>query len=486
MANQTTDKTNLPGVPWWLVLIQGIAAIILGILLFMSPVGTLIVLIQLLGIYWLVSGILSIVLIFRDSSAWGWKLLSGILGVAAGVLIWNHPLWSTILIPTTIAFTIGIFGVGIGISQLIQAFRGAGWATGILGVVNILLGILLITRPVIAGLALPWVLGGLLIAGGILALFLAFSLRSAEKKYQKTMESEAVRPPETGATPSARPQQAVEAPPTPHVPAAAEQVETPETGPGITDAAATAAAVTAGFSAISGSKPSESEVAETPVPVEGEPETAFHPVEPVALETAEDSPADTDVPEDPAYSMGITTAGVAAAYTGDENGPSPEITGEEIAPQDVDLTGNVDLSDTEEMAKFRYPLEYVEGIGPVYAKQLKAAGLVTCLDLLKAGATRKGRDTIAEQTGISSKLILEWTNHVDLYRIKGIGSEYADLLEAAGVDTVVELAHRNPGNLLEKMTAVNDEKSLVRKIPTQSQVDDWVDQAKRLPRVIMY
>lgn len=159
---------------------------------------------------------------------------------------------------------------------------------------------------------------------------------------------------------------------------------------------------------------------------------------------------------------------------------------EDTASQEAVLTGNVDPADAAEMAKFKYPLEYVEGIGPAYAEKLKAIGLVTCLDLLKAGSTRKGRGEIAEKSAISNSLILEWVNHVDLYRIKGVGSEYADLLEAAGVDTVVELALRNPANLFEKMNEVNADKNLVRKLPTQTQVKNWVSQAKNLPRVVTF
>lgn len=128
----------------------------------------------------------------------------------------------------------------------------------------------------------------------------------------------------------------------------------------------------------------------------------------------------------------------------------------------------------------------VEGIGEKYAQKLKEAGIASTDVLLKKGATPKGRKEIAEKTGISDALILQWVNHVDLYRIKGVGSEYSDLLEAAGVDTVVELAQRKAENLLEKMTAVNSEKKLVRKMPVLSQVQDWVEQAKKLPRVVTY
>ncbi|OGO36670.1 MAG: ferredoxin [Chloroflexi bacterium RBG_16_57_11] len=128
----------------------------------------------------------------------------------------------------------------------------------------------------------------------------------------------------------------------------------------------------------------------------------------------------------------------------------------------------------------------IEGIGPVYAAKLEGAGVGSAEALLEQGATPKGRKEIAEKSGISDGLILEWVNHVDLYRIRGIGSEYADLLEEAGVDTVPELAQRKPDNLLEKMTAVNAQKKLVRRLPVLSQVESWVEQAKKLERKVSY
>ncbi len=131
-------------------------------------------------------------------------------------------------------------------------------------------------------------------------------------------------------------------------------------------------------------------------------------------------------------------------------------------------------------------LEAVEGIGPVYAEKLREAGVTTTEQLLAIGGTPEGRKELAEKTGISEKLILEWVNHVDLFRIKGIGEEYADLLEAAGVDTVMELAQRNPENLYKKLQEVNAEKKLVRRLPTLQQVKDWVAQAKQLPRAVFY
>jgi predicted flap endonuclease-1-like 5' DNA nuclease len=128
----------------------------------------------------------------------------------------------------------------------------------------------------------------------------------------------------------------------------------------------------------------------------------------------------------------------------------------------------------------------VEGIGPVYTKKLVAIGITTTNKLLKKGATPMGRKEIEQQSGIGHELVLEWVNHVDLYRIKGVAQEYSDLLEEAGVDTVPELAMRNAANLHAKLMEVNEKKSLVRQLPSQSQVADWISQAKKLPRVIQY
>ncbi len=131
-------------------------------------------------------------------------------------------------------------------------------------------------------------------------------------------------------------------------------------------------------------------------------------------------------------------------------------------------------------------LEVVEGIGDVYAQKLRAAGVRGTNDLLKKGSTKQGRQTLAELSGVSEKLVLEWVNHADLFRIKGVGPEYADLLEEAGVDTVPELAQRNPDNLYAKMAEVNAAKKLVRRLPTLNMVKAWVAQAKELPRIIEY
>lgn len=128
----------------------------------------------------------------------------------------------------------------------------------------------------------------------------------------------------------------------------------------------------------------------------------------------------------------------------------------------------------------------VEGIGEKYATKLKMIGISTTETLLDKGRTPQGRKEIASKSGITKTLILEWVNLADLFRIKGVGEEYSDLLEEAGVDTVVELAQRNPANLYESIVEVNGKKKLVRKLPTENQIKDWVKQAKKLPRIVEY
>ena len=128
----------------------------------------------------------------------------------------------------------------------------------------------------------------------------------------------------------------------------------------------------------------------------------------------------------------------------------------------------------------------IEGVGPAYSQKLKTAGVSTTDALLKKGATAKGRQAIANKSGISGKLIMRWVNHSDLFRLEGIAGEYAELLEAAGVDTVPELAHRNAENLYQKLVETNEAKKLVRQVPDQGQVEKWVEQAKNLPRVVEY
>ncbi|HVG96223.1 MAG TPA: DUF4332 domain-containing protein [Chloroflexota bacterium] len=128
----------------------------------------------------------------------------------------------------------------------------------------------------------------------------------------------------------------------------------------------------------------------------------------------------------------------------------------------------------------------IEGIGAVNAGKLKEAGVASTDDLLSMGGTAKGRQTLSEKTGISGHNLLEWVNRADLYRIKGVGEEFSDLLASAGVDTVPELAQRNAENLHARLTAVNTEKKLTRRVPTPQQVGEWITEAKTLPKMVEY
>ena len=128
----------------------------------------------------------------------------------------------------------------------------------------------------------------------------------------------------------------------------------------------------------------------------------------------------------------------------------------------------------------------IEGVGPAYSQKLKKAGVSSTDALLNKGATAKGRQAIADKSGISGKRILRWVNHADLFRLDGVAGEYAELLEAAGVDTVPELAQRNAENLCQKLAEVNEAKKLVRVVPVQTQVEQWVEQAKNLPRIVTH
>lgn len=128
----------------------------------------------------------------------------------------------------------------------------------------------------------------------------------------------------------------------------------------------------------------------------------------------------------------------------------------------------------------------IEGIGEVYAVKLRTAGVRTTEALLERGGTPKGRKGLAEMTGFSEQTILEWVNRADLFRVRGIGSQYSDLLEAAGVDTVRELAVRKAESLLENLTKANAEKNKVNKLPTLSQVKSWIQIAKILPKGVKY
>ena len=133
-----------------------------------------------------------------------------------------------------------------------------------------------------------------------------------------------------------------------------------------------------------------------------------------------------------------------------------------------------------------YKIIDIEGIGEAYAPKLIKAGITKVDDLLAKCATPKGRAALAEETGISEKLILKWANHADLFRVKGVGPQFAELLEAAGVDTVKEFRHRVAENLVKKMHETNEAKKLVRRVPTVAQVQKMIAQAAELEPVMKY
>lgn len=128
----------------------------------------------------------------------------------------------------------------------------------------------------------------------------------------------------------------------------------------------------------------------------------------------------------------------------------------------------------------------IEGVGESYAAKLGAAGVKTVEALLEAGASAKGRTQLAETTGISEKLILKWVNHADLCRLEGVGPQTAELLEAAGVDSVAELAQRNAANLATKLDEVNAAKNLVNRVPNEGTISGWINAARELPKVVTH
>jgi uncharacterized membrane protein HdeD (DUF308 family) len=174
-----SERTEEAGIPWWLVLLEGIAAVILGLFLLTAPGATLLVLIQVLGIFWLVGGIFRIISIFIDQSLWGWKLVGGIIGILAGIVVLQHPLWATALVPAVYIIILGIQGLILGGATLVTAFQGEGWGVGILGGLSIVFGLVLLFNVWIGVAALPFVLGAFGIVGGIFAVVMAFRMRSA-------------------------------------------------------------------------------------------------------------------------------------------------------------------------------------------------------------------------------------------------------------------------------------------------------------------
>jgi uncharacterized membrane protein HdeD (DUF308 family) len=175
------QRTEEKGFPWWLVLLEGIVAAILGLFLLTAPGATLFVLVQVLGIFWLVGGLFRIVSIFLESSLWGWKLVGGVLGILAGIVVMQHPVWSSVLVPAIYVLILGIQALISGGVSLVLAFSGGGWGAAILGALSIVFGLVLLFNVWIGVAVLPFILGAVGIVGGGAAIAIAFAMRSMER-----------------------------------------------------------------------------------------------------------------------------------------------------------------------------------------------------------------------------------------------------------------------------------------------------------------
>lgn len=176
-----TENAGTQGA-WGLILVQGIAAVILGLLLVAAPAASLIVVVTVLGLYWLVAGVLSIVRIFTHHTKlnWFWALAVGILGIAAGLIVLQHPLWSSVIVPAVVVVLLGINALIMGVINLIRGFSGEGGSYVAIGILDLIFGVILLASPLLAGALLPVVLGIFAIAGGIVTIAMSFSVRKEE------------------------------------------------------------------------------------------------------------------------------------------------------------------------------------------------------------------------------------------------------------------------------------------------------------------
>lgn len=181
MVSKTETVVAASAFPWWLVLIEGILALIFGIFLIAEPTITSVFLVTVLGFYFLIDGFSSIIQIFVGGSGihWGWLLFKGILGIIAGLLVLRQPLVSTIIVGNLIVIIVAIEGLIMGCISLYQAFSGGGWGVGILGVLTFVVSVLLLTNYWVVASYLPYIIAGFLIVGGIAAIVMSFSLRRA-------------------------------------------------------------------------------------------------------------------------------------------------------------------------------------------------------------------------------------------------------------------------------------------------------------------
>lgn len=421
------QEVKMRVVPWWLILIQGIALIILGILFLTNPASTALAVVTVLGIYWLVSGILGIIGIFLNSHNWFWKLLMGILGIVAGVLILQHPVTSTLVVGSALVLWLGLLGIMIGVVEIIRGITGEGWAEVILGIVSIILGGLLLANFWGVTISLPWSLGILSLIGGAVAIWRAFAARGI----QKDMEA--------GTDELTNQYRAAVAGADAKLDAAAASVR----NAGGAAAAATAAAATRAATSV---------------------------------DKAVD--ATVDAAED-AYDAAADTVGDAVDAVADVPSRMGNAV-EEMVGYDIPAAAGA-LTAEDKLAITSWARE--KGIDEAEIQRIMASPYG---DLLSRGKTPMERAALARDLGVDEKKILTYLNLADLQRINGVGVVYAYLLEESGVDTVKELATRNPANLTAKMAEVNAVRGITKRVPPQGEVENWVAEAKTMPPMLEY
>ncbi|MEZ4515694.1 MAG: DUF4332 domain-containing protein [Chloroflexota bacterium] len=424
-------------VPWWLILIQGIALIILGILFLTNPGSTALAVVTVLGIYWLISGILGIIGIFLNSHNWFWKLLMGILGIVAGVLILQHPVTSTLVVGSALVLWLGLLGIMIGIVEIIRGITGEGWGELILGVVSIILGIILLANFWGVTLSLPWTLGILSLIGGAVAIWHAFKARGI----QKDMEA--------GTDELTNQYRATVAAVDDKMDAAADKVRGAAAGA----AAAGAAGVAAAGRAADKAGDAVSDAASSAADAAGDAVDAV-----------------TDTAGDAVDAVGDAVDGVVDATASRTVG---------IYDKAGDAIGSLTAEDRLALTSWAQE----KGISEADVQKFMDSPYG---DLLARGKTPLERAALARELGVDEKKILTYLNLADLQRIDGVGVIYAYLLEESGVDTVRELAQRNPANLAAKLAEVNDVKHITKRVPPQGEVENWVAQAKDMPHALEY
>ncbi len=430
------QAVKMRAVPWWLIFIEGVALVILGILFLTNPGSTTLAVVTVLGIYWLISGILGIIGIFLNSHNWFWKLLMGILGIIAGVLILQHPVTAAVVVGSALVLWLGLLGIMIGIVQIIRGIMGEGWGPLLLGIISIILGGILLANFWGVTLSLPWSLGILSLIGGLVTIFQSFRARGIQKNMEAGTDELTNQYRATTAAADAK------------VDAAAAAVRSAGAGVGAAGTSAAtgaAAAGAAGMAAVGAAAKSAADTA-------GDAVDATVDAAADAVDATVDAAGDAVDAVGDAASRAFNIPAAAGALTADDK----------LAVTAWATEKGVTEADVQKLMNSPYS------------------------DLLARGKTPAERAALARELGIDEKKILLYLNLADLQRINGVGVIYAYLLEESGVDTVKELATRNPANLTAKMTEVNDAKHITKRVPPQGEVENWVAEAKTMPPALEY